>query len=189
MIRKLSLPHFSSSEGLYGRSCIVVRVRLLSPLSGPALASWLAPSSDFLLKSRGHPFLRSTSPQAPHPRRLPRLSTCLPSLVEWKVSAYSCATLARGQKSPRSTQAREHCRLCLSQPAVHLLRYHRGLSPRSSWRWQARPWRTHPDLSLPGLSHHIQCPAQHAFVSFENPFPLCRYGAVSAGRRVGSLGC
>ena len=40
MIGKLSLPHLSSSEDSYGRSCVVVR--LLPPLSGTALAScWL----------------------------------------------------------------------------------------------------------------------------------------------------
>jgi hypothetical protein len=55
--------------------------------------------------------------------------------------------------------------------------------------WQAWPGRAHPHVSRPCLPHHVQCPAQHALVSFENSFPLRRHGAVSAGRRIGSLGC
>jgi hypothetical protein len=97
--------------------------------------------------------------------------------------------LARGQKPPSRTQAREHRGLCLSQPAMPVLRDHRCPSPCAGWRWQARPWRTHPDVSRPCLPHYVQCPAPHAFVSFENPFPLRRHGALRAGRRVGSLGC
>jgi hypothetical protein len=37
--------------------------------------------------------------------------------------------------------------------------------------WQAWQGRAHPNVSLPGLPHHLQCPAQHALVSFENSFP------------------
>src|SRR5260221_430172 len=54
-IRKLSMPHISSSEDLYGPSCVLVPARVLPhTLSGAALASLLAPSSAFPLKSRGH---------------------------------------------------------------------------------------------------------------------------------------
>ena len=35
--------------------------------------------------------------------------------------------------------------------------------------------RAHPDLSLPGLPHHVHCSARHPLVPFENP--------LSAGRR------
>jgi hypothetical protein len=58
----------------------------------------------------------------------------------------------------------------------------------SFWGWQAWLGRAHPNVSRSCLPHHVQCPAPHAIVSFENPFPLRRHGAVSAGRRVGSLG-
>src|SRR5215472_981141 len=47
MIRKLSLPHLTSSEDSYDCSCVFVLIRVLPPLSGTALASWLAPSSVF----------------------------------------------------------------------------------------------------------------------------------------------
>jgi hypothetical protein len=50
-IRKLSMPHISSSEDLYGPSCVLAHT-----LSGAALASLLAPSSAFPLKSRGHAY-------------------------------------------------------------------------------------------------------------------------------------
>jgi hypothetical protein len=38
-------------------------------------------------------------------------------------------------------------------------------------RWQAWPGRTHPDVSLSGLPHHLQCSTRHAFVPVENPLP------------------
>src|SRR5262245_36387532 len=94
MIRKLSLPHLSSSEDSYGPLCVVVLVRVLPPLFGTALASWLAPSSPFLLKRKGHPFHRPPSPQAPHPRRLPCLSTRLHSFVGCRASTCTSALLA-----------------------------------------------------------------------------------------------
>jgi hypothetical protein len=58
----------------------------------------------------------------------------------------------RGARHPR-----EHRGLCLSQPAVLLLRDHRCPRPRSGRRWQAWPGRAHPDVSLSSLPHHVQC--------------------------------
>ena len=67
-IRKLSMPHISSSEDLYGPSCVLVPVRVLPhTLSGAALASLPAPSSAFPLKSRGYAHHSPASPQATHP--------------------------------------------------------------------------------------------------------------------------
>ena len=72
----------------------------------------------------------STVCSSPLPRRLPCLLSRLPCRVEWRASACFCATLARGQKPAGSTQTGEHRGLCLSQPAVRLLRDHRCPSPR-----------------------------------------------------------
>ena len=57
----------------------------------------------------------------------------------------------------------------------------------SFWRWQAWPGRTHPDISRPCLSHHVQCSTAHALVRFENPFSSDRHGADGAGRRTGRI--
>lgn len=145
--------------------------------------------SALLLTRRGEAPHLAPSAQAPLPRRLPSLSSRLHCLLEWRASACTCATLVRGEKSPRSTQARQHRGLSLSQPAMHVLRDHRCPGPCSGRRWKARPQGAHPDPSLPCLPHHVQCPAQHPLVSFENPFPFCRHGALRAGRRIGSFGC
>jgi hypothetical protein len=37
----------------------------------------------------------------------------------------------------------------------------------SFWGWQAWPGRAHPNVSRPCLPRHVQCPAQHALVSFD----------------------
>jgi hypothetical protein len=87
------------------------------------------------------------------------------------------ASLARGQKLPGSTQAREHRGFRLSQPPVPVLRDHRCSRPRLGRRWQAWPCRANPDLWLSGLPHHLHCPTPHPFVSSETPFP-CRVAVV-----------
>jgi hypothetical protein len=93
-----------------------------------ALASLLVPSSTFLLTRKGQAHDAPSSPEAPLPRRWPRLSSRLPCLVGWRACA--CASLARGEKPARSPQAREHRGLRLSQPEVPLLGHHRGSDPR-----------------------------------------------------------
>jgi hypothetical protein len=50
-------------------------------------------------------------------------------------------------------------------------------------RWQAWPCRADPDVSLPGLSHHVQCPTRYSLVSPENPLAAGRRGALGSGRR------
>src|SRR6266567_677253 len=125
MIRKLSLPPISSSEDVYDPSCLLVLIRGLPPLSGAALASWLAPSSAFPLTRRDHPLQSPPSPQAANPSGLPSLSSRLHFLVGSRADACICAPLARGQKPTGSTQAGQHRRLRLSQPAVPLLRDYR----------------------------------------------------------------
>ena len=142
----------------------------------------LRPSSS---RGRGQAHHAPPSAQAPLPRRLPRLSSRLHSLVGWRACA--CASLARGEKPARSTQAHEHRGLRLSQPAVPLLRDHRCSHPRAGRRWQAWPGRAHPDVSLSGLPHHVHCPTPYPLVPSENPFPPGRHGAVGAGRRAGSF--
>ena len=72
-------------------------------------------------------------------------------------------------------------------PTVPVLRHHRCSDPRAGWGWQAWPGRAHPDLSLSGLPHHVQCPTPYPLVPFENPFPSGRHGADGAGRRAGSF--
>jgi hypothetical protein len=54
-------------------------------------------------------------------------------------------------------------------------------------RWQAWPGRTHPDISRPCLSHHVQCSTAHALVPFENPFSSDRHVADGAGRGTGRI--
>jgi hypothetical protein len=76
-----------------------------------------------------------------------------------------------------------HAGLRLSQPAVPVLRHHRGSPPRAGRRWQAWPCRAHPNLSLSGVPHDLHCPAPHTVVPPENPFPSGRHGAHRAGRR------
>jgi hypothetical protein len=85
----------------------------------------LSPSWSCAVQSRGlgaHD--APSSAQAAHPRRLPRLSTCLHWLVGCRTSTCSCAPLVRGEKLPGSSEAYTHRRLRLSQPAVHILRQH-----------------------------------------------------------------
>jgi IS1 family transposase len=188
-ISKLFLPHLSSNEDSDGPSCIHVPARGLSlPFAGAALASVLVPSSVFLLTSRGQAQHAPPSAQAPLARRLPRLSSRLRSLLDWRASACSCASLARGEKPPGRTQAREDRGLCLSQPAVPLLRDHRCSDPRPGRRWHARTCRAHPDLSLSGLPYHLQCSTPYAVVPFENPLSEDCHGAHSTGRRARPFG-
>jgi hypothetical protein len=70
-----------------------------------------------------------------------------------------------------------HRGLRLSQSAVRVLRNHRCSPPCNGWRWQARPGRAHPDLSLSGMPDHLQCSTPHSVVSFENPFTPGRHGS------------
>jgi hypothetical protein len=90
------MPHISSSEDLYGLSYVLVPARVLPhTLSGAALASLLAPSSVFPLKSRGHAHHSPTSPAPPRtPLDCPacRLSCAHSSVVE--PAPIACATLA-----------------------------------------------------------------------------------------------
>src|SRR5215467_6611540 len=60
------------------------------------------------------------SPETPLPRRLPRLPSRLHSLVFWRASPSSCASLERGQKPSGSSEAHPHRGLRLSQPAVYV---------------------------------------------------------------------
>ena len=165
---------------------LLVDCLLLS--ASAALASGLVASSVFLLTRRGQGQHAPPSAEALYPRRLPCLSSRLDSLVGWKASACSCTPLARGQKPTRSTQAREDRGLCLPQSAVLILRHHRHFHPCSGGRWHAWTCRTHPDLSLPGLSHHVHGPATHPTVPAENPFPPDRPGALCSSLRAGCFG-
>jgi len=138
MIRKLSLPPISSSEDSYGPSCVLVLAFALPhPLPGAAVASLLAASATFPLPSRQQTYAIAPSPSASLPRRLPLLSFRLPSLVGRRASDCSGAALVRGEKPERSTQAHEHRRLRLSQPAVPVLRKLRRSVPRPRRGWQA----------------------------------------------------
>jgi IS1 family transposase len=57
---------------------------------------------------------------------------------------------------------------------VPVLRDHGSSHPRTGRRWQAWTGRTHPNLSLPGLPQHVQCPTRHALVPAENSLsPRC----------------
>jgi hypothetical protein len=165
---------------------VLVFLLVVCPLlSCAALASRLAPPPTLLLTRRSQAQHTPPSVQAPLPRRLPCLSSRLYCLVEWRASACFCATLARDQKLAGRAQTGEHRGLCLSQPAVRLLRDHRCPSPRTGWGWHAWPRRTHPDLPLSGLPHHLQCSTPHASIPFENSFSSDRHGPVCAGRRAG----
>jgi hypothetical protein len=76
-------PHFSNSEDRYGPSCVRVPARVLShPLSGAALAFFLAPSSAFPLQSRSCAHHGAPPAQATHPTGLPFLPSRLHSLAE-----------------------------------------------------------------------------------------------------------
>jgi hypothetical protein len=87
------------------------------------------------------------------------------------------ASLARGQKPARSAQAGQYRGLRLSQPGVLVFRDHRGSDPRTCRGWQAWSCRADPDLSLPGLPHHVQCSARYSVVPSENSLP-CRVAVV-----------
>jgi hypothetical protein len=156
---------------------------LPTPLSGAALASWLVPSSAFLLKKRCHSLKSPTSAQAALSRRLPHMSSRLHSLSGCRAGAFACASLARGEKPAGSTQAGEHRGVRLSQSAMLILRHQRCSDPRPRRRWQAWSCRADPDLSLSGLPHHVQCSAPYPALPFENPFTPDRSRADSAGRR------
>jgi hypothetical protein len=91
-------------------------------------------------------------------------------------------------KSRRGARhAGEHRRVCLSQPAMHVLRHHRCTHARVGWRWQAWPGRADPDVPLSGLPHHIQCSTPHALVPFENSLSTGRRRALRACRRAGPI--
>src|SRR2546430_1815880 len=67
-----------------------------------------------------------------------------------------------------STQASQHRGLRLSQPKVPVLRHYRCSDSCAGWRWQARPGRAHPDVSLSGLPLHVQCSVPYTPVPSEN---------------------
>jgi hypothetical protein len=113
----------------------------------------------------------------------PRLSPLLHQPVCYRTCAFPCASLVRGQKPPGRAQADQHRRLCLSQSAVRVLRHHRFSHSRFGRRRQAWACRAHPDVSLPGLPHHLHFPAQHPLVPSENPLAPDRHGALGTGRR------
>jgi hypothetical protein len=69
--------------------------------------------------------------------------------------------------------------ICLSQPAVPLLRHHRCSDPRSRRRWQTWPSRADPNVSRSCLPYHVHCQAQHSPVQVENPLS-CRVAVVLA---------
>jgi len=93
--RKLSMLPISNSEDDDGPSRVLVpALGLPPPIFGVALASLLVPSSAFLLTRKGQAQHAPPSPEAPLPRRLPRLLSRLHCLVGWLASACSCATLA-----------------------------------------------------------------------------------------------
>jgi hypothetical protein len=55
------------------------------------------------------------------------------------------------------------------------------------WGWQAWSCRADPDLSMPGLPHHVHRQAQHPPIPFENPFSADRNDPQCAGRRAGPI--
>src|SRR5215470_1781354 len=132
-----SMLPFSSSEDPDAPPCVVTPARAFS--LAPALCSVLA-SSWFcpVENSCEDAHHGATSSQAPHSRRLPRLSSRLPCLVGWRACAWACASLARGQKPAKSTQTHRHARFRLSQSAVRVQRDHRCAHPCAGWGWQAR---------------------------------------------------
>src|SRR3989442_10850768 len=104
-----------------------VSARVLAHLrSGAAECPLLAPSWPCPVERSSQDAHRAPpSPETPLPRRLPRLSPRLSSLIGGRVRAYACASLARGEKPARCPQACEHQGLRLSQPEVPLLRQNR----------------------------------------------------------------
>jgi hypothetical protein len=116
----------SSSEDCHEPSCLLVPARGVPlPLSGAVVASWLALSSAFPCTSRQETSSGPPSAQATHPGRLPRLSSRLHFLVGCRAGVSACASLARGEKPPGRTRAREHQGVRLPQSAVPVLRHHR----------------------------------------------------------------
>src|SRR6266567_8120767 len=99
-----------------------VLTRVLPPvLSRAALCPVLVPSGSRPVESSCQGAQQAPpSAEAALPRRLPRLSSCLRSLVGCRASACSCTPLARGQKPAGSPQASGHRGFCLSQSAVRL---------------------------------------------------------------------
>ncbi len=186
MIWELFLPPISNSEDRYGALCVRVPARgLLHPLSSVSLASLLALSSAFPLTNRQETHDGPPSAQAAHRAGLPFLSSRLHSFAGYETCSSSCTPLARGEKPPRCPQTGEHLRLRLSQPKVRVLWHHRRFRPCPGWGWQAWPCRAHPDVSLPGLPHHVQRSTRHSLVPSENLYAPGRHGALGAGRRAG----
>jgi hypothetical protein len=166
-------------------------VLVLPPvLSRAALCPVLAPSWSGPVESRCQDTHEAPpSAQTPLSTRLPCLSSRLHCFIGWRASATACASLARGQKPARSTQADRHRRLRLSQSAVRLLRDHRCAHPCPRRGWQAWPCRADPDLSRSCLPQHVHCPAPHSLLPSENPLASDHRRALCAGRRAGSFGC
>lgn len=137
----------------------------------------------FLLTRKGQAQHAPPCAQAPLPRRLSRLSTRLSCLIGCRASACSCASLARGEKPPGSPQTHRHRGVRLSQPSVRVLRQYRRFLPCPRRRWQTWACRADPNVSLPGLPHHVQCSTPHLVVPAENPVSPGRHSARCAGRR------
>jgi hypothetical protein len=127
-----SIFQFSSREDPDAPPCVFTPACVLPhALPAPAVFSLLASSWSCPVESRSEDAHHAPpSAYAPLPRRWPRLSTRLHSLVGWRASASACASLVRGQKPPGSTQTQRHPRLRLSQSAVSVLRHQRCSHPR-----------------------------------------------------------
>ena len=90
----------------------------------------------------------------------------------------------RGARHPH-----RHAGLCLSMPAVPVLREHRCALSCAGWRWQTWQGRTHPDVSLSGLPHHVQCSTHTPLYRLKTPLNRSLWCGLRAGRGAGPFRC
>jgi hypothetical protein len=138
--KELSLLPIANSEDLSGPSCVRVPARVLfHPLSGAALAFFLAPAAAFPLQSRSCAHHGAPSAQATHPTGLPFLPSRLHSFAECETCL--CISTPWGEmKSRRGAPKRVNtagyacpnaqCPYCgITDVQIHA----------AFWRWQAGP--------------------------------------------------
>jgi hypothetical protein len=172
----------SSKEDSYELACVLVlALGLVHSLSGTAChLSWPHHCPPH---SRAAAKMRSTVQRLPKPRSpLDCPACCLASTLSSVAEPVPLPGRPwREMKSRRGAPKRVNTEgfACPNRQCLYS-----GITDAhihaASWGWHAWPCRAHPDLSLSGLPHHVQCSTPHPFISFENPLSPHRDGAVCA---------
>src|SRR5512142_2805284 len=113
----------------------------------------LSSSSGKAKRSTLHHQLKPRSPDDCPACRLASTTSSGGEPAPLPVQPWSEVKSRRGARHPD-----RHRRLCLSMPAVQVLREHRCALACAGWRWHTWPCRADSDLSVSGLPHHVHAP-------------------------------